>query len=167
MYYAVAHAHDYTPRNTWVIAMQRWCEFVFLPDCRSHPRLDWIGAVGFRIPRPNPPVITPKEFAGNGMCRWQGSAIADSRGQCPSPVGIRWRPVLLAVESLRPHRPRIASRRIGRSGLRVLRSQLHSQDVAVALAATRYESCRGIAPCHRLDTKVEHQHPATRSGFWT
>ena len=50
--------------------------------------------------------------------RWQGSATADSRGQCPSPVGIRWRPVLLAVEPLRLHRPRIAHRRIGRSGLR-------------------------------------------------
>ena len=95
-------------------------------------------------------------------CRWQGSATADSRGQCPSPVGIRWRPVLLAVEPLRPHRSRIASRRIGRLGLRVLRSQLQSPDVAVALAATCYESCRGMAPCHRVDTKVEHQHPACR-----
>ena len=96
------------------------------------------------------------------QCRWQGSATADSRGQFPSLVGIRWRPVLLAVEPLRPHRRGSPQGGLGAWGSGYCGRQLHRQDVAVALAATRYESRRGIAPCHRVDTKVEQQHSGCR-----
>ena len=65
-----------------------------------------------------PPPLIPE---GNALAGWD-AMVASASGR---------------VEPLRPRRPRIAARRIGRLGFTVLRSQLHNRDVAVAPAATR------------------------------